>query len=98
MIKKRTYDNQQKILVDLLTEISNHYLTISLEQLSNRYGYTKQYLSSLIKKISGQIFIELRTRKRLEQAKYLLTSSDYRKKNYLDDHFLWSLAKIKIYS
>ena len=88
MIKKRTYDNQQKILVDLLTEISNHYLTISLEQLSNRCGYTKQYLSSLIKKISGQTFIELRTRKRLEQVKYLLTSSDYRKKNYLDDHFL----------
>lgn len=41
MIKKRTYDNQQKILVDLLTEISNHYQTISLEQLANRYGYTK---------------------------------------------------------
>lgn len=78
----------------------------------------------MIKKISGQTFIELKTRKRLEQAKYLLTSSDYsiaeicdlvgihnlnsfytkfytkfkkqyhimpsyyRKKNYLDDHFL----------
>lgn len=120
MIEKTIYDNHQKILVDLLTEISSHYQTISLDQLANRYGYTKQYLSSLIKKISGQTFIELRTRKRMEQAKYLLASSDYsiaeicnlvgihnlnsfytkfkkqyhmmpndyRKNNYLTDHFL----------
>lgn len=77
MIEKTIYDNHQKILVDLLTEISSHYQTISLDQLANRYGYTKQYLSSLIKKISGQTFIKLRARKRMEQAKYLLASSDY---------------------
>ncbi|WP_288556896.1 helix-turn-helix transcriptional regulator [uncultured Lactobacillus sp.] len=77
MIEKTIYDNHQKILVDLLTEISSHYQTISLDQLANRYGYTKQYLSSLIKKISDQTFIELRTRKKMEQAKYLLASSDY---------------------
>lgn len=64
MIEKTIYDNHQKILVDLLTEISSHHQTISLDQLANRYGYTKQYLSSLIKKISGQTFIELRTRKK----------------------------------
>lgn len=59
------------------TVIAVSLSTISLDQLANRYGYTKQYLSSLIKKISGQTFIELRTRKRMEQAKYLLASSDY---------------------
>ncbi len=120
MIEKKIYDNRQQLLVDLLTEISQNYKTISLEQLSNRYGYTKQYLSSLIKELTGQTFVQLRTRKRLEQAQYLLLSSDYsiadicnlvgihnqnsfytkfkdqyhmmpndyRKKNYLNDHFI----------
>ena len=120
MIEKEVYDTKQQLLVDLLTEISNNYKTISLEQLSKRYDYTKQYLSSLIKQLTGHTFIQLRTRKRLEQAQYLLTSSDYpiaeicglvgihnqnsfytkfkqqyhmmpndyRKKNYLNDHFI----------
>lgn len=43
MIEKTIYDNLQKILVDLLTEISSHYQTISLDQLANRYGYTEQF-------------------------------------------------------
>ena len=77
MIEKQIYDNQQQLLVDLLTEISNNYKTISLGKLATKYGYTKPYLSSLIKSLSGQTFIQLRTRKRLEQAKYLLNSSSY---------------------
>ena len=43
MIEKTIYDNHQKILVDLLTKISSHYQTISLDQLANRYGYTEQF-------------------------------------------------------
>lgn len=120
MIEKKVYGNQSRLLVDLLTEISNDYQTVSLSKLADRYGYTKPYLSNLIKKLTGHTFIELRTKKRLEQAQYLLTSSnysiakicelvgihnqnsfytkfkqqyqmmpsDYRKKNYLTDHFI----------
>ena len=61
MIEKQIYDNQQQLLVDLLTEISNNYKTISLGKLATKYGYTKPYLSSLIKSLSGQTFIQLRT-------------------------------------
>ncbi|MCJ2171987.1 AraC family transcriptional regulator [Lactobacillus kefiranofaciens] len=120
MIEKKVYGNQSRLLVDLLTEISNDYQNVSLSKLADRYGYTKPYLSNLIKKLTGHTFIELRTKKRLEQAQYLLTSSnysiakicelvgihnqnsfytkfkqqyqmmpsDYRKKNYLTDHFI----------
>lgn len=120
MIEKKVYGNQSRLLVDLLTEISNDYQNVSLSKLADRYGYTKPYLSNLIKKLTGHTFIELRTKKRLEQAQYLLTTSnysiakicelvgihnqnsfytkfkqqyqmmpsDYRKKNYLTDHFI----------
>lgn len=77
MIEKHVYDKQEKLLVDLLTEISNNYRDISLGKLANHYGYTKPYLSNLIKKLTGHTFIEIRTQKRLEQAQYLLTSSNY---------------------
>lgn len=57
MIEKQIYDNQQQLLVDLLTEISNNYKTISLGKLATKYGYTKPYLSSLIKSLSGFSFV-----------------------------------------
>lgn len=61
----------------MLTEISKKYQTISLTDLAQRYGYTPPYLSNLIKKLTGKSFVNLRTQKRLEQAKYLLSSSNY---------------------
>ncbi|MDB6226048.1 hypothetical protein ODV20_02805 [Lactobacillus amylovorus] len=36
MIEKQIYDNQQQLLVDLLTEISNNYKTISLGKLATK--------------------------------------------------------------
>lgn len=78
MIEKTIYDNHQKILVDLLTEISSHYQTISLDQLANRYGYTSNLvgirnLNSFYTKFKKQ---------------YHMMPNDYRKKSYLSDHFL----------
>ncbi len=52
MIEKKVYGNQSRLLVDLLTEISNDYQNVSLSKLADRYGYTKPYLSNLIKKIN----------------------------------------------
>lgn len=77
MTEEENHDQKQKLLVDLLNKISQKYQTISLADLAQRYGYTSPYLSSLIKELTGKNFVKLCTQKRLEQAKYLLSSSDY---------------------
>lgn len=67
---------ERKLTTEILTDIEKEYRTITLGELSKRYGYNKNYISSLIKNLTGQNFIDLRTKQRLIQAQYLLTSSD----------------------
>lgn len=49
---------------------------ISLEWLAEELGYSKSYLSRIFKEISGKNFRDYLIDRRMERAKYLLSSSD----------------------
>ncbi|MCL5459375.1 helix-turn-helix domain-containing protein [Loigolactobacillus coryniformis] len=59
----------QKLAIDLLDEIRQHYQEISLEALSNKYSYNKNYLSNLFHKVVGKTFSEALTEERLIHAR-----------------------------
>lgn len=66
---------------------------ISLVSISNDIAVSPNYLSALIKKSTGNTFIELLTKKRIETAKRLLLDSDLKireiteKCGYSDQHY-----------
>ncbi len=66
---------------------------ISLVYISNEIAVSPNYLSALIKKMTGNTFIELLTKKRIETAKDLLLNSDLKireiteKCGYSDQHY-----------
>ncbi len=70
-------NNQQQLMVSLLRQIANHYQDITLSDLARRYDYTKPYLSSLIKKLTGYSFVQLRMNKRMEEARNLLRTTNF---------------------
>ncbi|AMC92826.1 hypothetical protein AOC36_02140 [Erysipelothrix larvae] len=55
--------------------INEHYATISLQQLVDLYGYTKDYFNRLVKEMTGKTFIQYVQDIRLEKAcEYLATT------------------------
>lgn len=75
MIKKA--NTNSKTFSNILHFINLNYdQSMSLSQLSDLFGYTPQYMSSLFKKNVGKTFYEHLISLRLAKAKYLLVSSD----------------------
>lgn len=70
-------NNQQQLMVSLLHQIAEHYQNITLSDLARRYDYTKPYLSSLIKRLTGYTFVQLRMNKRMERARKLLRTTNF---------------------
>lgn len=66
---------------------------ISLVSISNDISVSPNYLSALIKKSTGNTFIDLLTKKRMETAKHLLLNSEFKireiteKCGYSDQHY-----------
>ncbi len=66
---------------------------VSLVSISNHIAVSPNYLSGLIKKYTGSTFIDLLTKKRIETAKSLLVTTDYKIKEiaeqcgYSDQHY-----------
>lgn len=56
--------------------ISVHHATVSLSELSARFGYAPKYLGRLFMKHTGQSFTELKQQAALQQACVLLSHSD----------------------
>lgn len=70
-------DYRQKIILNIIEDISKNYIDITLPDLAKKYGYSENYLSSLIKEVTGKNFVQLRTQHRLKEARYLLKSTDF---------------------
>ncbi|HJB30187.1 MAG TPA: AraC family transcriptional regulator [Candidatus Blautia faecavium] len=59
----------------LLTYMLNHYSTVTLSELSEKFHYSVPYCSKLIKEISGHTFSELLTSIRLQHGESFLLST-----------------------
>ncbi|MBA1434050.1 AraC family transcriptional regulator [Bombilactobacillus bombi] len=75
MPTKNLSNDKQKLMFNILEDITQNYQTITLSQLALKYGYNKNYLSNLITKMTGQNFTNLRTQQRIIRANELLTST-----------------------
>ena len=65
----------QKLMLDVLGYIEEHYRDGELNQLAELLNYDVYWLSKEIKKLTGRNYIELVQEKRLSQAAYLLDMS-----------------------
>lgn len=68
-------DKEQKMIMDVLSYIEEHYRDGELEQLAARLHYDMRWLSKEIKKRTGKTYTDLIQTKRLQQAAYLLTTT-----------------------
>lgn len=75
-MKTAEADKQQKLVMDVLSYIEEHYREGSLDALAKQLHYDMRWLSKEIKKRTGQNYLELVQNKRLSQAAYLLTATN----------------------
>ena len=60
----------------MIDYIDKHYVDVTLTQVSDHFGYNKNYLGNKIKQNTGMSFGELLDRKRLLIAESLLLDTD----------------------
>lgn len=60
---------------DIITYITNHFRTITLQELSRHFNYSLPYISKLIKQRLGKNFTEFITELRIQNALKLLKNS-----------------------
>jgi AraC-like DNA-binding protein len=68
-------DKDQKLIMDVLSYIEEHYRDGELEQLAKELHYDMRWLSKEIKKRTGKTYTDLVQTKRLQQAAYLLATT-----------------------
>lgn len=68
-------NNQQKLVIDVLGYIEEHYRDGELSELSRLLHCDMYWLSKEIKKLTGVNYIDLVKKKRLNQAGYLLRNT-----------------------
>lgn len=56
----------------VLQYIQDHYDTVSLQEICEKYHYSPAYLSRIIKKYTGSTFSQIISEKKMEQAEHLL--------------------------
>ena len=69
-------DKQQKLVMDVLSYIEEHYRDGELDMLAKQLHYDMRWLSREIKRRTGQTYTELVQNKRLNQAAYLLSTTN----------------------
>ena len=69
-------DKQQKLVMDVLSYIEEHYRDGELDLLAKQLHYDMRWLSKEIKKRTGWNYTDLVQNKRLNQAAYLLTTTN----------------------
>lgn len=69
-------DKQQKLVMDVLSYIEEHYRDGDLDSLAKQLHYDMRWLSKEIKKCTGLNYTDLVQNKRLNQAVYLLTTTN----------------------
>ena len=71
-LEKNAGNSGQKLMIDVLGYIEEHYRDGELQQLAENLNYDIYFLSKEIKKITGRNYTDLIQEKRLNQAAYLL--------------------------
>ncbi|MQS51725.1 AraC family transcriptional regulator [Companilactobacillus mishanensis] len=66
---------QQRLMIQIIKDISENYKNIHLADLAKKYGYNKNYLSNFIKKESGKSFSNIVTTQRLIKAHSLIAAT-----------------------
>jgi two-component system response regulator YesN len=66
----------KQIIHSIKQYVENHYQTVNLESISQRFYLNKNYFCSLFKSVTGENFSEYLTKVRMEQAKLLLAGSN----------------------
>lgn len=56
--------------------IENHYRDISLDKAAEYFGFNSNYFSNLVKKVTGQSFLEHVDYRRMQEARLLLAQPD----------------------
>ena len=69
-------DKQQRLVIDVLSYIEEHYRDGDLDSLARQLHYDMRWLSKEIKKRTGLNYTDLVQNKRLNQAAYLLTTTN----------------------
>lgn len=69
-------DKQQKLVMDVLSYIEEHYRDGELDKVAKQLHYDMRWLSKEIKKRTGLNYTDLVQNKRLNQAAYLLTTTN----------------------
>ncbi|GHU35944.1 AraC family transcriptional regulator [Betaproteobacteria bacterium] len=63
-------------IMDILQYIEANYATVTLNALSRKFGYNKNYLCNLIREKTSRTFTDLVTAQRMRQARFLLENTD----------------------
>lgn len=74
------HDNTNSAQVDhlmLLEYIQNNFRTVTLDSLAAFFNYNKSYLSRLILKLTGESFVAITTRMKLQAGCDLLENTDF---------------------
>jgi len=66
-------DSKQTIA--LITYIQNNFMDLNLSDLAHKFHYSSPYLSKLIKKQTGQSFVQLTRGLKLKKARFMLETS-----------------------
>ncbi len=64
-------------IIEMIDYIRDHYLTVTLEELSAQFFLSKQYISKYIRDKSGATFCENVQKVRMKKAETLLATTDY---------------------
>lgn len=75
----------QDLLMVAIKYIRTNYKDASLNELSEKTGYSTYYISKLIKKNTGKNFKEMLQERKLDQAIYFLENTDLTIENIMDE-------------
>jgi AraC-like DNA-binding protein len=75
LMETNTENDRQKLVIDVLKYVEEHYREGELSQLANLLHCDMYWLSKEIKKLTGCNYTDLVQRKRLNQAAYLLKNT-----------------------
>lgn len=67
--------SSRRLVLQMLSEITEEYRTVSLQELAGRHGYSRNYLGNLFKKEVGRTFSETLNRQRMMKAHSLILST-----------------------
>lgn len=61
---------------DIILYINKNYKTVSLNEVANKFSYSRTYLSLIIKQMTGISYTDLIKRMKMEESKYYLLNTD----------------------